>query len=263
MRSVRVITVLWAAGFASAQTYNPPASQEAVVAEVIHVKTLTGDAFSRLGNLLSVFNYRIGMDEKLRTIVVYAPKDVVAEMKKIVDELDRTGSEVALGRNIEMTLTLLQCSPKASVTPARLPDDIEPVAKQLRAATQYKDIQLWDIVPLRVQEGKETTSDLQLPGVADHPTLANFRVTPEAAIRKGNVWSVRFNRLSLDFRIPVVTGTFRDTEGKVADKQFSYQNIGLNTSGDFLEGQKTVLGKVSGLEPDSAIFVVVSLKVIE
>ena len=38
-------------------------------------------------------------------------------------------------------------------------------------------------------------------------------------------------------------------------------DVGLNTSGDFKEGQKTVLGKI-GLD-DSAVFVVVALKLLD
>ncbi len=265
MRSIRLIAgILTIASLAHAQDTRerPPVSQEPAVAEVIRVKTLTGDAFNRLGNLLSVFNYRIGMDEKLRAIVVYAPKDVVAEMKRIVEELDRPGSDVALGRNIEMTLTLLLCSTKAPAAPNALPDDIEPVAKQLRAATQYKDVQLWDVIPIRVQEGKESTSELQLPGVENHPALGSMKILPESATRKGAGWSVRFNWLNFSFKMPLVTGTTTGQDGKT-NLQFSYQEASLKTSGDFVEGQKTVLGKVSGMNSDTAIFVVISLKVLE
>ena len=42
-----------------------------------------------------------------------------------------------------------------------------------------------------------------------------------------------------------------------------YIQVGLTTSGDFMEGQKTVLGKLSGADDDSAIFVVVELKVLD
>ena len=40
-------------------------------------------------------------------------------------------------------------------------------------------------------------------------------------------------------------------------------DVGLNTAGDFMEGQKTVLGKVSGIDDESAVFVVISLKVLD
>jgi hypothetical protein len=225
---------------------------EGYEAKVIHVKTLTGDSFNRLTNMLGVFKVGISGDANLRTIVVYGPKDVVAQVEKVVAELDTPGSEAAIGRNIEMTMTLLRCSTKEG-TGAKLPADIEPVAKQLRNATPYKDVEVWDVIPLRLQEGRETTQNMNLPTGTDHAAILNMRIRPEAASRKIDGWSVRFSTLNLDFRIPLKTGT--DT--------FNYQPVGLNTSGDFLEGQKTVLGKVSGLDGDSAIFVVISLKVLE
>jgi hypothetical protein len=226
--------------------------QEALQAEVIHVTTLTGDSFDRLVRMLGVFNVRIQADSQLRTIVVYAPKDVVAQIKRVVAELDTPGSDAAIGRNIEMTMTLLQCSTKQG-TGAKLPGDIEPVAKQLRAATQYKDIRIWDVIPLRLQEGKDTTEDMQLPTGTARQAILDIRLTPEAATRKSNTWSVRFRRLNISLKIPV----------QAENGSFSWQDVGLNTSGDFLEGQKTVLGKVSGLDNDSAIFFVISLKVLE
>jgi hypothetical protein len=39
--------------------------------------------------------------------------------------------------------------------------------------------------------------------------------------------------------------------------------VGLATSGDLMEGQKTVLGKVSGTDDETSIFVVISLNVLD
>jgi hypothetical protein len=55
--------------------------------------------------------------------------------------------------------------------------------------------------------------------------------------------------VKIGFRVPISTGQFID--------------FGLTTSGDFMEGQKTVLGKVSGTDEDAAIFVVIALKVLD
>jgi hypothetical protein len=228
--------------------------QEPLEAEIIPVKTLTGDSFDRLVKLLGVFNAHYTADSQLRTIVVYAPKDVVVQMRRVVEQLDRPGSEAAMGRNIEMTLTLLRCSTKPDTTAAGLPADMESVARQLRTATQYKDIQLWDIVPLRLQEGKDTHEDLQMPGSPVQGQLAHATIIvhPEAVYGKDQARYVRFARMELGFSIPVATGS-----------QFRYISVGLNTSGDFQEGQKTVLGKVSGMEEGAAIFAVVALKVLD
>src|SRR5580692_1027992 len=67
-------------------------------AEIIPVKTLTGDSFDRLMNLLSVFGAQVRGSATLRTIVVYAPKDVVAQMRRVVEQLDQPGSEAAVGK---------------------------------------------------------------------------------------------------------------------------------------------------------------------
>jgi hypothetical protein len=259
---MRLLTLLVAAKLATANlvcAQDKPAEtkQEPSDAQIIPVKTLTGDSFERLMNLLSVFGARYKGDSQLRTIVVYAPKDVVAQMRRVVEELDRPGSEAAIGRNIDMTLTLLRCSTKAATAAASLPADIEPVARQLRAATQYKDIQLWDVVPMRLQEGKDASATLRLPGApAGQFATASIVIRPEAVYRKDQGRYVRFARMDLDFRIPIAV-----TAG--VNTQYQMASVGLRTSGDFMEGQKTVLGKVSGIADDDAIFAVITLKVLE
>jgi hypothetical protein len=258
---MRLLILLLAAGLAFAQDFPPvgvPPKPEPRQAEIIQVKTLTGDSFDRLVKLLGVFEARYTADSQMRTIVVYASKDVVAQMRQVVSELDRPGSEAAIGKNIEMTLTLLRCSTKPATTTSNLPPDMEPVAKQLRAATQYKDIQLWDVVPMRLQEGRDTHEDLRLPGssIPGQIPIGNMVIHPEAVYRKDQGRYVRFSRLNLGFKMPYATGSGDHL-------QYTYVNVNLDTSGDFMEGQKTVLGKVSGTEEDDAIFAVIALKVLD
>lgn len=233
----------------------PPAQQ--METAVIPVKTLTGDSFNRLVRLLGVFRgANLNGDDKLRAIVVYAPKEQIAQIRQVIDQLDRPGSEAAIGRNIEMTLSFLLCSSKPPAQPKPLPADLEPVAKQLRAATQYQNIELWDVLPLREQEGKQTNDSLRLPvpaGLALPPNqapVANIVIMPESVNRTGSMRSVRISTLRMSFRIPVGSGN-------------SYIEEALDTAGDFQEGQKTVLGKVSGMEEGTAIFVVISVKVLD
>ena len=234
------------------------ARRSAMVSAVIPVKTLSGDAFQRLVKLLSAFKVSYVADDRLRTILVYAPKDVVEQMKKVVFELDRPGSEASVGRNVDLTLTFLRCSTKPPVdSPAALPPDLEGVAKQLRASTQYKHVELWEVLPMRIQEGKRTEQSARLPskstGVQGANSMAQIDLVPESVNQREGARSVRFDRFKINFRIPYSTGAI------------SYQQhleVGLNTSGDFKEGQKTVLGKV-GLDDDTAVFVVVALKVLD
>ena len=235
--------------------------QPNMVSAVIPVKTLSGDAFSRLVRLLKAFKVSYTSDDRLRTILVYAPKDVVEQMKKVVLELDRPGSEAAVGRNIDLTLTFLRCSTKlAAEAPVPLPAELEPVAKQLRAATQYKQVEVWDVVPLRIQEGSQTDQSARLSskalGIQGYNTMAQIRLNPDAVSQRDGVRSVRFDHFNINFKIPFSVGSAQ------LGTQVQFMDVGLNTSGDFKEGQKTVLGKV-GLDDDSAVFVVVALKVLD
>jgi hypothetical protein len=157
-----------------------------------------------------------------------------------------------------MTMTFLKCSTKVNPAAPALPADLEAVAKQLRAATQYKNIELWDVIPLHLQEGKQTEQSLRLPGPPGPSASGTISLRPEAISRKDQGRYVRFAMLRVGFRLPIPTG---GTAGGTAS--FQYQDFGFNTAGDFMEGQKTVLGKVSGAEDDSAIFVVIALKVLD
>jgi hypothetical protein len=263
---MRSILILLIAGLLQAQDKPAEVKPEPFEAVIIPVKTLTGDSFDRLVKLLAVFNARYTADNNLRTIIVYAPKNVVEQMRKVVNELDRPGSEAAIGRNIDMTMTFLRCSIKVDPAAPALPADLQSVAKQLRAATQYRNIELWDVVPLRLQEGKETEQTMRLPSPglpANTSARASIKIRPEAVTRKDQGRYVRFASMRIGFSIPMVTGGFVTGAGQPAIPQIQYLDVGLNTAGDFMEGQKTVLGKVSGMEDDSAIFVVIALKVLD
>jgi len=246
---MRFILTILAAGMLFAQE-KPAESKEPSEAAVIQVKTLSGDSFDRLMRLLNVFGARVQGDSEMRTIVVYAPKNVVEQMRRVVEQLDRPGSQASLGQNIEMTVTLLRCTATPATGATPLPPDIEQVAKQLRAATQCKNAEVWDILPMRLQEGKRATGQLQLPvsTLEKLHSQLSVVVNPEAVYRREQSRYVRFSMMKLDFKIP--------TPGGFAD-------AGINTSGDFMEGQKTVLGKVSGTGNDESIFAVIALKVLD
>lgn len=253
-----LLIVMFAAGavFAQDKPVETKAIEPAKEAEIIQVKTLTGDSFDRLVKLLKVFNVQMTADNQMRTILVYAPKDVVTQIRHVVEQLDRPGSEAALGKNIDLTLTLLRCSTKLPATPATpLPPDIEAVAKQLRAATQYKDIQLWDTLPMRLEEGQQSREALHLPSsVSGQFVTGTATFWPQTVYRKDQTRYVHFSQVRIDMRVPIGTDN---------TPQFHIEDELMETSGDFTEGQKTVLGKVGGLTGDEAVFAVIALKVLD
>lgn len=255
-----IVCAMLAIGLLAAQEKptEPPKeeSSDPYGAEVIAVKTLSGDSFNRVATLLRPFGVKYQADERLRTIVVYGPKNVVAQMRKVVEQLDRPGSEAAIGKNVEGTIAFLKCSTKASSGAASLPSDLESVARQLKTATFCKDVELWDSLPIHLQEGKEAKFDLarsaNLPDTTAFTTVRVY-MTPEAVTRKDTGRYVRFSRINIGFRFPYAA----------SPTQFQFMEMLLETAGDFKEGQKTVLGKISGTENDTAIFAVVTLKVLD
>lgn len=232
-----------------------PANEPAKEAEIIQVKTLTGDSFDRLVKLLKVFNVQMTADNQMRTILVYAPKDVVTQIRHVVEQLDRPGSEAALGKNVDLTLTLLRCSTKPPATPATpLPPDIEAVAKQLRAATQYKNVEIWDVMPMRLQEGKVTSEKISLPmpNMGGNLAMGTVMLYPRSIYQREQAHYVRFDSVKIDLSVPYRVGPATNV-----------MSVGLDTSGDFMEGQKTVVGKISGPGDDEAVFAVIALKVLD
>lgn len=254
-------TLVLMATLLTAQEKTPPPAQDKSNYEtaIIPVKTLTGDSFHRLAGMLNIFGVKYAADDKLRTIVVYAPKDVIAHMRKVIEAMDKVGSEAAIGRNIQMTMTLLRCTSKPAENSKPLPADMEAVATQLRSVALCKDVQLWDIVPLRLTEGKRTEQNSRLPGnmwniPAAFATMT-ARVFADTVKPKADGRYVKFEELRINLRVPYLTSK--------EPLQYQFQEFGITTAGEFKEGQKSVIGKTSGGDEDTAVFVVIELKVLD
>ena len=263
MRLLATIVLLAASVLAQqpAPAPGPPVDSSNYETAIIPVKTLTGDSFQRLSRVLSIFGAKFYADEKLRTIVVFAPKDVIAHMRKVIESLDRPGSDAAIGRNIQMTLTLLRCSAKPFEGAKSLPADMEPVAKQLRASSLCKDVQLWDTIPLRLTEGRRTENNTRLPGnLMNRPnafSTLNLRIYPEVVKARSDGRYVQLEEIRISLRIPFLTSQSHEPP------QFQYNDFSINTSGEFKEGQKSVIGKTSGGDEDSSVFAVIEIKILD
>ena len=205
----------------------PEAASQPMEAEVIQVKTLTGDSFTRLMKLLEVFHAHVQGDSQLRTIVVYAPKDVAAQMRRVVEQLDRPGSEAAVGKNIDMTLTLLRCFYEAGVD--RGPASEGDGGRRTRSCARPLSTKIFSCgtsYRCDFQEGKETTESLRMPGdpAASSLSKGDFSIYPEAVYRKDAVRYVRFSRVNLSFLIPYYTGTFGNNK-RYHQSEYRFENL--------------------------------------
>jgi hypothetical protein len=231
----------------------PPIPPDAK-ASIIPVTTLTGDSFNRLVRLLRVFDVPIQADDQLRTILVYSSPEVVEQVRAVVAELDKPGSQAAIGRNVEMSLTFLRCPATPTANAPALPAELEPVARELRNAMLCRNVEFWSTVPLRLQEGKPTETSLRLPhpdyaDMAQTAALAQINMSPTSVGTRDEGRYVRFNAANVSLRVP-----------DSPDNKFQWIDVGLRTSGDFFESQNTVLGKLSA---EIDIFIVISLKILE
>jgi len=71
---------------------------------------------------------------------------------------------------------------------------------------------------------------------------ASIRVRPEAVSRKDSGRFVRFEMMNIGLKIPLIVGGRTEGTNAFANTQFQYMDVGLNTAGDFMEGQKSLLG---------------------
>lgn len=234
------------------------------VAVIIPVKNLTGDAFERLSQLLKAFGAEFKADSQLRVILVYAPKEVADQMRRVVEELDRPGSLAAAGRNLEIALQLVRCGTGAANSEMPLPPDLEPVAKQLRATMGCKSVELWENIPVRLQEGMSHQARFRLyskpQGIEEKlgafPSV-ELTMWVEAVVNRPDGRYVRLRELLATFTIPLIR---EHEDGR--NRLERYERYNLRTAAELKEGQRTVLGKV-GLDNGSSVFLVLTPKVVD
>jgi hypothetical protein len=261
--AILIMTLMPAVNALPGQEKTAEARQEDREAAVFHVKHLSGDAFNRLPKLLMAFGAQFQSDDQLRTIVAYAPKHVLNEMRRVIEELDRPDSPILLGRNIQMTVAFLLCSQQPQPATGPLPGELEPVAKQLRAGGLCKELRLWDLLPLHLQEGKVTRLTLDLPslrpGYPGALVRAHVMLQPEFVAQRD---SGRYLRVrTLDFTV-----NFPDPRSVVGEEKRPAAYLGpltLSTSGEFKEGQKAVLGKLTTLDDLTGVFAVIWFRVLD
>jgi hypothetical protein len=188
----------------------------------------------------------------LRVVVVAGePKDV-ASVVETVKELDVPSiSDVA--RDVEMRVYVIGAGPKAQ-TPAVAASDIEPVIKQLEAAFHYASYQLLDTMLLRSREGETAKTD------------GMMKSFPTVQEQHANRYAIEYHLLNepgdTHRTIRLDRFEFR-THTSTAASNAETLNVGLQTNLEVHEGEKIVVGKTNIDDGDSALFVVLTAKIVE
>jgi hypothetical protein len=222
-----------------------------MVQRIVEVKHASPD---RLRSLLEIFGIHIKSDHALKTIALSGPAENVKAAEDAIRRLDVPPSS----RNIESTFYMIMASQKPEGN-GKLPGELDSVIKQLKTVSAYQSYRLLDTIVLRSREGMSgaTTGTLPLSvHVADTPRSGTYQlnfasVSIDPDVKSGHL--ARFNNLQFSARMPVPTGP----------NQVQFYENRIETSVDVREGQKVVLGKANVDGGDSALILVVTVKMVD
>jgi len=186
-------------------------------------------------------------------LILSGPKDTVAGFEEIVKQLDVAP---VVKKDVETTVYMIIASAQSAST-ATLPQDLDPVVKQLKTIFNYKGFRLLDSFVLRSSDGEHGDTTGFLPPLENLPPgnkisygLHYNKVSIEGS---DNARVAHFDRLQLNLKVPVAT-----SNGTIG------VDASISTDVDVPEGKKVVVGKTSALEgSDGALILVISAKVVD
>jgi len=186
-------------------------------------------------------------------LILSGPKETVAGFEEIVKQLDVAP---VVKKDIETTVYMIIASAQSAGT-VSLPQDLDPVVKQLKTIFNYKGFRLLESFVLRSRDGEHGGTNGFLPPLENLPpgnkisyAFQYNKVSIEGA---DNARVAHFDRLQLSLKVPVATSN--GTTGVDA---------AISTDVDVPEGKKVVVGKTSALEgADGALILVISAKVVD
>jgi hypothetical protein len=199
-----------------------------------------------LAKLLNIFGCCVEPNYGLKALSVSLPESVMPAVEDVIRRFD---VPAAASRNMEITAWFLLGSQKEAAEGVAVPADMEPVAKQIRAALHFNNLRLLDTLVLRTGSGVSAEASGAL-SAASAPVLTRFRIGSATVTADGK--SVRIDGLRVGLRNPV-PGANGPT----------YVDTGINTTGiDIAEGQKVVVGKYSMASMERSLIVVLSAKLL-
>lgn len=177
-------------------------------------------------------------------ITLTGPPDAVAVIENLIKEVD------APAKTVEITAYMLLGDNQAT---DKLPSDLEPVVKQLRATFPYSNYKVWESIVARATTGHESNTRGLLPNYANaYYQLLFHRAEVDTNQRPA---TITLRSLQFGARIPVG----KDEKGGV-----THEFAGVVSADVILrEGQKVVIGKTSVGPIGQPLFLVLSAKVAE
>ena len=187
----------------------------------------------------------VTVNTELKTLTVRDFPENIATMEEAIKRLDQPAPPEP---DITFKISVLIGS-KSPLTAASIPDDLEPVVKQLQSALRYAHYGLMTTAIQRTKPGDIVEGS----GVAE-ATLLGMTPNQERPIMYSynmrritvNESSVDMEKFAFSMRVPISVKT-----GEV-----QYQNVGFDTPVSLRNGEKVVIGTTS--MGDKALIVVVT-----
>lgn len=255
MKTLLLVLTVLVASSGLAQEAKKPETQanepQNTVQRIVEVKHASPD---RLRSLLEIFGIHIKSDHALKTIALSGPAENVKAAEDAIRRLDVPSPS----RNIESTFYMIMASQKPEGN-GKLPGELDSVIKQLKTISAYQNYRLLDTIVLRSREGMSSDTSGALPlsvQVSGTPQPGTYRlqfasVSIDPDVKSGHL--AHFNNLNFTARIPLPSGP----------NSFQLHENRILTSVDVREGQKVVLGKANVDGGDSALILVVTVKMID
>jgi type II/III secretion system protein len=200
----------------------------------------------RLAEMLRLFG-PVFSNPELRVITVSGSPELVAAVEDAIKRFDVPPQAT---KNIELTAYLLVASDHT--TSNTLPE-LDPVVKQLKGIFGYQGFRLLDTLLVRCRDGREGEAVGVAPSQESPKTLYGLRFKAARISSDSSGRSIRIDGLRLGPKLPVIT----------KDGGLTYLDTGINTDLDVREGQKVVVGKATIEGSNSALFLVLTAKVVD
>ena len=191
----------------------------------------------------------LDVNSQLRTITVRDFPENVANIEAAIKRLDVPAT---VSTNAEMRVWIV-IGAKAPIANAQsLPEDLEPVIKELRSTLRYSHYALMAATVNRVSRGimveGSGVAEPEALGMAvkqEQPVLYNYRLRNPEILSSSERQVLSTDSFSFGMRIPIDTG-----------KGIQYQNVGFDTPVTVRDKEKVVIGTTT--MGDKALIVIVT-----
>ncbi len=200
-------------------------------------------------------NVSAAADNALQAIVLTGNSADVSAVEQMVKELD---TAAAASRDFELTIWAIGGSNDSDSAPeGQIPESIASVVKQLRAIFPYKTYDLLSTMLIRSREGTRAGNDgvmhaLTKAPAAPFPSTYSVNYSDSTVSTDDGTAMVHLRDFRFITRMPVGSGS-----------QWQLKEVSINTDVDLRDGQKVVVGKSNVGSSDSALFVVLSARLVQ